>query len=69
MLENCTSRVDCDGSKVDVEFQDTATENTLHRLISPSCQKADAVLVCFAVNDRGSFEDVQEKVNCRTWYY
>jgi Ras family protein A len=63
VFENYISRVDLDNKSVELALWDTAGQEDYDRLRPLSYFETDVVIICFAVDNKNSFQNVRDKVN------
>lgn len=62
MFENYISRVDLDHKTVELALWDTAGQEDYDRLRPLSYFETDVVVICYAVDNQNSFQNVRDKV-------
>ena len=62
VFENYISRVELDNKSVELALWDTAGQEDYDRLRPLSYFETDVVIICFAVDNMNSFQNVRDKV-------
>ena len=62
VFENYISRVDLDHKTVELALWDTAGQEDYDRLRPLSYFETDVVIICFAVDNQNSYQNVRDKV-------
>lgn len=62
VFENYISRVDLDHKTVELALWDTAGQEDYDRLRPLSYFETDVVVICYAVDNQNSFQNVRDKV-------
>jgi small GTP-binding protein len=63
VFENYISRVDLDHKQVELALWDTAGQEDYDRLRPLSYFETDVVVICYAVDNQNSFQNVRDKVS------
>ncbi|KAL9539687.1 GTP-binding protein Rho1 [Mucor bainieri] len=66
VFENYISRVDLDNKPVELALWDTAGQEDYDRLRPLSYFETDVVVICFAVDNMNSYQNVRDKVYIQT---